>query len=47
MIKMIDIVEIKNKVNKNEILFYVKDSYIYCENIRTGECVIVGYCKEV
>lgn len=39
---MIDIVEIKSEVNKCALFFYVKNGYIYCENRRTGECVIVG-----
>lgn len=45
--KKIDIVDIKNKVNDNELNFKLKDGYIYCEDKRTQESVIVGNYAEI
>jgi len=36
---MIDILKIKNS---KYLKFYVENGYIYCENIKTDERVIVG-----
>lgn len=36
---MIDIVNIKNA---KYLRFYVENNYIFCENIKTGERIIVG-----
>lgn len=36
---MIDIVEIKNA---DYLKFYIEDSFVYCENIKTEEKVIVA-----
>ncbi len=40
---MIDIVDIKNAKYLN---FYIENGYIYCENTRTNERVIVGELGE-
>lgn len=39
---MFDIVLLKELIKSGKIKFYVKDNYIYCENIKTGESIIVG-----
>lgn len=40
---MIDIVDIKNATY---LSFYIENGYIYCENTRTHERVIVEVIKE-
>lgn len=37
-----DVVSIQEQVKLGHLKFYVKDKYIYCENVITKECVIVG-----
>lgn len=37
-----DVVSIQEQVKLGYLKFYVKDKYIYCENVITKECVIVG-----
>lgn len=39
---MIDIVDLKNNVTKENIKFYLREGFIYCENLKTSETVIVG-----
>lgn len=39
---MIDILKLKNS---NYLKFYVENGFIYCENIKTGERVVVGECN--
>lgn len=41
--KMIDVLDIKFA---KYLRFYVKDNYIYCENIENDEIVIVGEVKK-
>lgn len=41
---MIDIVEIKNA---DYLKFYIEDSFVYCENTKTEEKVIVAEFKEL
>lgn len=40
---MIDILELRNS---NYLRFYVENGYIYCENTKTEERVVVGECKK-
>lgn len=42
--RMLDIVEIKAAIY---LKFFIEDKYIYCENIITGERVIVGEINEI
>lgn len=37
-----NVVSIQEQVKLGYLKFYVKDKYIYCENVITKECVIVG-----
>ena len=36
----IDIVELKEYVKRKKLSFFIKDGYIYCEDLRRGERVI-------
>lgn len=38
----IDIVELKEYVKRKNLSFFIKDGYIYCEDLRRGERVILG-----
>lgn len=38
----IDIVELKELVKRKKLSFFIKDGYIYCEDSRRGERVILG-----
>lgn len=40
-----DVVSIQEQARLGYLKFYVKDKYIYCENVITNECVIVGDYK--
>lgn len=40
--RTIDIVSIKTAVKQGSISFSVHDGYIYCDDIDSGETVIVG-----
>ena len=42
MINMFDIITLKELIKKGILKFYIKDDYIYCENIKTSESIIVG-----
>ena len=45
--KYCDVVKIRDLVKQGLIKFYVKDSYIYVENILTKERAAVGTIEEV
>ncbi len=46
--KMIDIVDIKQKVKDKEFIFYIKDGCIYLNDVKHDETVIVGkYDKNI
>lgn len=40
-----DVVNILIKVKDGILKFYVKDNYIYCENVKRNEIVQVGVVK--
>lgn len=42
-----DPVNILIKVKEGIIKFYVNNGYIYCENVKSHERVVVGILKEV
>ncbi|WP_289147202.1 hypothetical protein [uncultured Megamonas sp.] len=45
MNKVEDIVNILKLVKKGILNFYIENEYIYCENVKTGERVIVSNAK--
>ena len=42
-----DVVSIQEQVKLGYLKFYVKDKYIYCENVITNECAIVGTLDDI
>lgn len=40
---MVDIIDIKNAVKRGEILFFMDVGRIYCEDVESGERVIVQH----
>lgn len=45
MNKVEDIINILNSVKKGTLRFYEENGYIYCENVKTEERVVVGNVK--
>lgn len=45
MNKVEDVVNILTKVREGILNFYIENEYIYCENVKTGERVIVSNVK--
>ena len=44
--RKIDIVDIKQKVKKEDFIFYIKDGCIYLKDVKHDEAVIVGKYDE-
>ena len=45
MNKVEDVVNILTKVKEGILNFYIENEYIYCENVKTEERVVVGNVK--
>ena len=45
MNKVEDVVNILTKVREGILNFYIENEYIYCENVKTEERVVVGNVK--